>query len=59
MDMVCNMGYNGHILVGTFAPNNWVHDGKGERVIITLPNDGSHNNKLVGPYEEFIIGRHK
>ncbi|KAH9325702.1 hypothetical protein KI387_005880, partial [Taxus chinensis] len=62
MDMRCNMEYIGCIFIGTLALNIWVHmehDGKGERVIITLPNDGNHNNKLVGPYEKFIIRRHK
>ncbi|KAH9301780.1 hypothetical protein KI387_013363, partial [Taxus chinensis] len=62
MDMRCNMEYIGCIFIGTLVLNIWVHmehDGKGERVIITLPNDGNHNNKFAGPYEEFIIRRHK
>ncbi|KAH9296113.1 hypothetical protein KI387_039701, partial [Taxus chinensis] len=62
MDMRCNMEYIGYIFVGTLALNIWVHeehDGKGKRVINTLPNEGDPNDKLSGLFEDFIIRRHK
>ncbi|KAH9311804.1 hypothetical protein KI387_026839, partial [Taxus chinensis] len=52
MDKRCNMEYIGYIFVGTLSLNIWVHeehDGKGKRVINTLPNEGDPNDKLVGP----------
>ncbi|KAH9329705.1 hypothetical protein KI387_001813, partial [Taxus chinensis] len=61
-DREVDMRYIDHTLVGTFSLNTWVHkknDGRKERVIITLPNKGSHNSKLAGPYEEIIIRGHK
>ncbi|KAH9315232.1 hypothetical protein KI387_023859, partial [Taxus chinensis] len=61
-DREVDMRYIDHTVVGTFALNTWVHkenDGSKERVIITLPNKGSHDSKLAGLYEEIIIRGHK